>query len=273
MKIKALAVGVLLAVAGSANAAINTGAVGAPTNGNSEFFLTVFDPSAQMSFNLDMGNNAFNFYNTNSFASINLAADSEYAAFIGQTDLSFTVTAAHRNFDETDVNQLGAFGVYTTSGSAASVLTTTMDSITNIDIRSSRISNMGANINANAVNTGQPGADGSTYSVNNSSIATVGQVGYYNVASWGNTLGGSAYTAAGTVGTAIDFYHVGLVVDQLFLGNEVSYAQLLGSWNLGTNGMLTYSAAGTNPVPVPAAAWLFGSGLLGLVGVARRKAA
>ena len=26
-----------------------------------------------------------------------------------------------------------------------------------------------------------------------------------------------------------------------------------------------------NPVPVPAAVWLFGSGLLGLVGIARRK--
>ncbi len=33
---------------------------------------------------------------------------------------------------------------------------------------------------------------------------------------------------------------------------------------------LTITAA---PVPVPAAAWLFGSGLLGLVGVARRKKA
>jgi hypothetical protein len=30
-------------------------------------------------------------------------------------------------------------------------------------------------------------------------------------------------------------------------------------------------ANGPSPVPVPAAAWLFGSGLLGLVGVARRK--
>lgn len=29
---------------------------------------------------------------------------------------------------------------------------------------------------------------------------------------------------------------------------------------------------GVNPVPVPAAAWLFGSGLLGLAGIARRKA-
>ncbi len=29
----------------------------------------------------------------------------------------------------------------------------------------------------------------------------------------------------------------------------------------------------TSPVPLPAAAWLFGSGLLGLMGVARRKKA
>ena len=36
---------------------------------------------------------------------------------------------------------------------------------------------------------------------------------------------------------------------------------------------VTYVAATINPVPVPAAVWLFGSGLIGLVGVARRKAA
>ncbi len=33
------------------------------------------------------------------------------------------------------------------------------------------------------------------------------------------------------------------------------------------------SIAGVSAVPVPAAAWLFGSGLLGLIGIARRKAA
>jgi len=39
-----------------------------------------------------------------------------------------------------------------------------------------------------------------------------------------------------------------------------------GTWD-------TVSVSSVSAVPVPAAAWLFGSGLLGLVGIARRKAA
>jgi hypothetical protein len=272
MKIKALAVGVLLAVAGSANAAINPGSVGAPTNGNSEFFLTVFDPSAQMSYNLDMGGDAYSFYGTNSFASFNLAADADYAAFVGQTDLSYTVTAAYRNFDT--VEDVAAWGMYSTSGSSASALTTTLNTLTAIEGGASRISNMALNINGNAAETGQPNSGFASFEINNSSVAVIGGTGYYDVPTWNDTLGGTGYTASGAVGSALDFYHIGLDVNELVNnGMEVSYAQLLGSWSLGANGMLTYSAAGTNPVPVPAAAWLFGSGLLGLVGVARRKAA
>ena len=45
----------------------------------------------------------------------------------------------------------------------------------------------------------------------------------------------------------------------------------------GFNAQFNLTAAGLvtppNPVPVPAAVWLFGSGLMGLVGVARRKKA
>jgi hypothetical protein len=42
-----------------------------------------------------------------------------------------------------------------------------------------------------------------------------------------------------------------------------------GGFNAGFNA--TMAPALTSPVPVPAAAWLFGSGLLGLVGIARRR--
>lgn len=41
--------------------------------------------------------------------------------------------------------------------------------------------------------------------------------------------------------------------------------------SLSTANGLTFSAISTAPVPVPAAVWLLGSGLLGLAGVSRRK--
>jgi hypothetical protein len=64
-----------------------------------------------------------------------------------------------------------------------------------------------------------------------------------------------------------------------FTGNNVNGGQLqsylLGSATLGTDGTLTINGngGGTAPVPLPAAVWLFGSGLMGLVGVSRRRKA
>jgi hypothetical protein len=53
---------------------------------------------------------------------------------------------------------------------------------------------------------------------------------------------------------------------------------ILGSATLSTSGLLTFAANGGTtppppPVPLPAAVWLFGSGLMGLVGVSRRRKA
>ncbi|MCW9014220.1 MAG: VPLPA-CTERM sorting domain-containing protein [Gammaproteobacteria bacterium] len=41
----------------------------------------------------------------------------------------------------------------------------------------------------------------------------------------------------------------------------------------GTTAPISFTMSATTVVPVPAAAWLFGSGLIGLIGVARRKKA
>jgi hypothetical protein len=50
-----------------------------------------------------------------------------------------------------------------------------------------------------------------------------------------------------------------------------------GTWEFtaqaSQNAAFTWSSSTVTVVPVPAALWLFGSGLLGLVGIARRKAA
>lgn len=273
MKIKALAVAVMLAAAGSANAAIHPGTVGTNTLGT-EMFVTVFDPSAQMSYALDLGIYGWDMVdNAATPLSFNLGADADFAAFVGQTDLRFTVTTTYRNLDTYEDAQ--HFGLITTSASAPNVFLDTRPFFGDIDMMSARVSSMAQNLNANAVNTGQPNNAQNNYAVNNSSVALIGQMGYYYVPTWNDTLGGAGYDASGDVGTAVNFYHFGLDADLMFNDAiELTTATLLGSWNLDTSGMLTYSAAGgTNPVPVPAAAWLFGSGLLGLVGVARRKAA
>jgi hypothetical protein len=54
-------------------------------------------------------------------------------------------------------------------------------------------------------------------------------------------------------------------------GTVESY--ILGSAKLSSNGTLTLTGNSTAPVPLPAAVWLFGSGLMGLVGVSRRRKA
>jgi hypothetical protein len=49
---------------------------------------------------------------------------------------------------------------------------------------------------------------------------------------------------------------------------------ILGTVSVSSNGTLTITANSSSaPVPLPAAVWLFGSGLLGLVGVSRRRKA
>lgn len=80
------------------------------------------------------------------------------------------------------------------------------------------------------------------------------------------TLNDFTYTAReGQLGALADF-------DSFFTG-------FTGANTVKKGGGTTYTIAGTwgalnvTTVPVPAAVWLFGSGLIGLAGVARRKAA
>jgi hypothetical protein len=56
-------------------------------------------------------------------------------------------------------------------------------------------------------------------------------------------------------------------------GTDITGIENCGSWNAGcwpSGDTLTVTLGA---VPIPAAAWLFGSGLIGLIGIARKKKA
>ena len=60
--------------------------------------------------------------------------------------------------------------------------------------------------------------------------------------------------------------------DSLFASQKISTGDFNGIYEPGAGGNLQIGRR-VSEVPVPAAVWLFGSGLLGLIGVARRKKA
>jgi hypothetical protein len=107
------------------------------------------------------------------------------------------------------------------------------------------------------------------------------------------TTGGTSYAlgnpnfnvwgeGTGAVGGSTNLYGQGLDQSNIGLGTQTTLFGVTGNGNagkvqsyvLGTN--LTLTSAGVlqvSSVPLPAAVWLFGSGLLGLIGVGRRKVA
>ena len=64
----------------------------------------------------------------------------------------------------------------------------------------------------------------------------------------------------------------GIIIGDYFADLALSNNDIVdGTWVADGAFLPTDGWTATRPVPVPAAAWLFGSGLLGLVGMARRK--
>jgi hypothetical protein len=82
-------------------------------------------------------------------------------------------------------------------------------------------------------------------------------------------FGNTSDDRATAIGSSIALY--GLTGNN---GTGTVESYILGSAKLGSDGTLTLTGNTTTaPVPLPAAVWLFGSGLMGLVGVSRRRKA
>jgi hypothetical protein len=95
---------------------------------------------------------------------------------------------------------------------------------------------------------------------------------------WGSTGPGNQGGSTNIYGNGPDQSGIGLGTSEVFYGltgngntGQVQSYILSTGLELSANGTLETAGGGGTTVPIPAALWLFGSGLLGLAGVGRRR--
>lgn len=288
---KVLGLAVAMAAASQANAAINLPSSDVANTGGSELVLVVYDDVSKTTYTRDLGIDyrAFNSSNAYSFA-----ADARLSSLFGSTLNSSLVWGVWAS-DSVDTGAADASGAFLPNAAntwGASIMTTSTAGIAGLStITAGNVANANAGFTnfVNATNTLVNGthsqADGSSTAIEGQN-ANSANFGYTLKSNWANlwpvaaatNVGSNAYfVMAQSLYTeeSVDFDEDGVpdLVD--YVGdnaNPAAYTEFAGLWNLSANGVLSWSAT-TTEVPVPAAAWLFASGLAGLAGVARRRKA
>ncbi len=253
-KLKALVVAAAFAAAAPASAAITDsfGPSGA------ELFLTVIDTTGERSYTRDLGIEALSF---NGSAPLSFAADTTFSTFLAGTanpaSLVWNIGAAFNNFADPIVVLTTAAAMPGASGAAP---TLTNQQLSNLPTSQDQFL------------SAQNGLGDHPSVANGSNIDTkaADPDGWGGGAFWGANWGGAAnFLNTALIGQSNSFFQLMQTSDGLSFTRSL-WTEFVGNWTLASNGDLTYSSAPA-AVPVPAAVWLLGSGLFGLVGVARRR--
>jgi hypothetical protein len=263
IKMKALVAATALAIGAQAQAAINDDNAFTPGGGTGagELFLSVIDRGAAqpMSYVLDLGITADQFMaNDAPGYSLNFAADANLLTLLNNPGgtVSWNLTAVHNDYGPS-FDDLGYLSTAPTAPVANS------NTVTGIIGLSDAITKAG--IYLQSVNAAM--------GANNSVLVTNPSANAFHDTFWGDTWHASTHSTEAGLGDSMGFYYVATNVTVDGDGSSSRLAEFLGTWSLAANGTLTYATSATPPpaVPVPAAVWLLGSALVGLVGVARRK--
>ena len=263
-KLKAVVAAIALGAAAQANAALIDG-----NTGDGELFLSAWDPVKQVAYTLDTGMTISQFKAVGNTAganiSFNFAADANWTTFRTNSTSANTVwnigaldstATGGVNYLATSTNPKTSFANQTSSGVAG-------------------MANTNNYISAlNALPGMQATANGSVYTVAADGLA------YADNTYWGATYGSKAsgWTTTTGIDSSMGFFNLSPNTGSLskatttqFGYADASNTLQAGQWLLSSSGSLTYTTP--SAVPVPAALWLLGSAMVGLVGVARRKVA
>jgi hypothetical protein len=287
--LKTLAVAVALAATVSQANATMVNAQGTLSDGNSSVILYAYSSSLGRSYSRDLGFLLNDFLYNGSVAptagsypfSSTLNSDIPIGAG-NVTDLSYslgfgpdtqmiswlgngTTLASDVIWGIAAVDGIGTGAAYralTTVQAGASNAGTTNNNINTFELKFDTF--VGAH---NQLGTHPTGLNGSAGSDGSNPLSADAASGFG--LNWG---GSTSFFAAGGVGESMEFFFMagnGTLPNAAATAVRYGNAQGFSTWTLNSNGSLVYAAP--SAVPVPAAVWLFGSGLLGLVGISRRK--
>lgn len=262
---KSIAAAVMLTMAGGgAQAAILSGYNAA---GDGDLFISIFRNTASpQSMIIDTNVSLLGLQDGTVLGGWTSTAAQQAAisAFLGTSSLSnflFNAGGVTNQVDFFDTATNNDAGFFVTTNSPVN-LTTSNFSGSGLDASMSNI---------NAFEVGMNNANPNMQANGNLITGILpGQQGYARDAFFWSTNVGNTYTSVNTeaaVGTPLSLWN--FRNDSLGFGEyQIGWAQV-GTLNI--NGATGVASLTTSAVPVPAAVWLFGSGLVGLVGVTRRK--
>ncbi len=259
-QVKALVVAMALA-AGSANAAIDTA-----TSGNGELYFTIWDSTSQKAYTKDLGIKMNDFQPGHGSETFSLVGDTFWTGFLSTANLATTLWMVGAN-DSTGGSVAGGPRYLSTSDNLTTATNQPNSNLSQFAASDSFL------LAANAFGTHPTQANGSSLTAAADGNSYPG--GVFNMDTWTNK---AKFSAAGDTNSSLNFF--ALTTSSTNPVGKATITQFQGApsqvatWdiNVGTN---TLSFNGVQPeivTPIPAAAWLLGSALLGLVGVGRRQA-
>ena len=268
LKLKTLVVAIAMAAAGTVQAAaINTDNFNTGTNfgtgtGVGDLFLSVYDAGRSQSLTMNLNLTANNFINNNAALMNTFSVqDALLQSFIaGSTNTSQLV------WNMSGISNLGAgpsAGLFTTNGNAGATINPAVQGPIDGNSLFTAMVNVEAYAQANSglFNPTNP----------NSAISAAGSGTGFNSNLWSTNLGSALNFNNSATGISSDqlvsFIAMG-ATDVTSLNGVPISTTFGGKFHIdAATGTVAYISA----VPVPAAVWLLGSGLVGLVGISRRK--
>jgi hypothetical protein len=270
MKMGMLAGALALAVAGQANASMVTG-----TTGSSDAILQIWDSANNTSYTKDLGINLSSFLSGVSGTSTALTANSgnattpvgnqlftadslltSFLSTANQAALVWNVTAV----DNTGALNFGLKQLITTTAVNIKSAANSLSTVTQNTQLQTAIGNL--DLTYSAAN----GASGASTSVTAGSSDTwIAKINQLNTS--------LAFNTSGTLGSTLNFWYLTPSSTSTIAKSSVAEfgnSQQVATWNLASNGDLTYSVAAV-PEPGEWLLMLSGFGLIGFIATRRNK--